>query len=151
MITSDKMNAINMLQNLYIGQYILLSYPTQPPIWEEAGKVWEGRNTNETQQVYTDSGFDVIVVIDVIIILVFGLSDGDPFLIVLSNWTFLESGPFLIIGGLILMVGGFPSLSMATRRKWDKELEKETITHSYIPMCLALFLILFSIIISLFA
>ena len=95
-------------------------------------------------------GLIVIVAIDVVFIFLMGIFDPTSILFVLSNVTFLESGPFLLIGGLMLMLGGFPSLSMATRKKWDKTMSKETITHSYIPLLLGGLLILFAIIASLF-
>jgi len=56
----------------------------------------------------------------------------------------------MLVGGMILMVGGFPSLSMAIRRKWSKEMEKEAIYYSYVPLLTAGLLIIVSVITSLF-
>lgn len=95
-------------------------------------------------------GLAITVTIDVVAIVLVGYTNPVLILVALSVLTFLEAGPLLILGGVLLMVGGFPSLSMAIRRKWDPKLAKESIAASYTPLLLAGFLVLTSIVVSFF-
>ena len=91
-----------------------------------------------------------LLIINLIAIWLVGHRHPVLILIAFSTITFLESGVFALIGGIILMVGGFPSISKAIRRKWSKELEHQTLPLSYVPLLVAGLLILVSVVTSFF-
>lgn len=71
-------------------------------------------------------------------------------LIAMSNLTFFEAGVIMVIGGITLMIGGFPSIGRTIYNEWDPEKAKETRELSYTPLLLSVFLFLVSILTSLF-
>ena len=99
--------------------------------------------------VWAIIGLGVILVINVVIFLIFGIMDIIRLLIAMSGITFFEAGLFFVVGGIALMIGGFPSISRAIYDEYNPEKAKATRELSYAPLLLAGFLLLVSIISSL--
>jgi hypothetical protein len=99
--------------------------------------------------LWASIGLGVILVINLAIFVILGIWDLFRLLIAMSDITFFEAGLFLVIGGIALMIGGFPSISRAIYDEYDPEKAKATQELSYAPLLLAGFLLLISIVTSL--
>ena len=95
--------------------------------------------------VWATIGLGIILVINLVIFLFMGIWHPILLLIAMSNLTFFEAGVIMVIGGLTLMIGGFPSIGRATYNEWNPEKAKETREMSYTPLLLSVFLFLVSI------
>lgn len=100
--------------------------------------------------VWATIALGVILVINLVIFLVLGFWNPIVLLIAMSNLTFFEAGVIMVIGGIALMIGGFPSIGRTLYNEWNPEKAKETREMSYTPLLLSVFLFLVSIITSLF-
>ncbi|MFX0079949.1 MAG: hypothetical protein ACFE8O_11985 [Candidatus Hermodarchaeota archaeon] len=95
--------------------------------------------------VWAAIGLGVILVINLVIFLIIGIWHPILILIAMSNLTFFEAGVIMVIGGLALMIGGFPSIGRTIYNEWNPEKAKETREMSYMPLLLSGFLFLVSI------
>lgn len=87
----------------------------------------------------------IILVINLVIFLIMGIWHPILILIAMSNLTFFEAGVIMVIGGITLMIGGFPSIGRTIYNEWNPERAKETREMSYTPLLLSVFLFLVSI------
>jgi len=95
--------------------------------------------------VWAAIGLGVILVSNLVIFLIIGIWHPILILIAMSNLTFFEAGVIMVIGGLALMIGGFPSIGRTIYNEWNPEKAKETREMSYTPLLLSGFLFLVSI------
>ena len=100
--------------------------------------------------VWAAIALGIILVINLVIFLIMGFWNPILLLIVMSNLTFFEAGIIMVIGGIALMIGGFPSIARTIYNEWNPKKAKETREMSYTPLLLSVFLFLVSIITSLF-
>jgi hypothetical protein len=88
--------------------------------------------------VWATIALGVILVINLVIFLVLGFWNPIVLLIAMSNLTFFEAGVIMVIGGIALMIGGFPSIGRTLYNEWNPEKAKETREMSYTPhLCLS--------------
>ena len=99
--------------------------------------------------LWASIGLAVILVINFVIFFLLGIWDIIRLLIAMSGITFFEAGLFFVIGGIALMIGGFPSINRAIYDEYNPEKAKTARELSYTPLLLAGFLLLVSIITSL--
>lgn len=95
--------------------------------------------------VWAAIALGIILVINLVIFLIIGIWHPILILIAMSNLTFFEAGVIMVIGGIALMIGGFPSIARTIYNEWNPEKAKETREMSYTPLLLAVFLFLVSI------
>lgn len=95
-------------------------------------------------------GLGIVIGINLVIFLVLGFWQPIQILQAMSGLTFFETGFFLFIGGMALMLGGFPSLGKVVHKEWTPEKGKETREFSYSPLVLSGLLFLVSVLTSLF-
>ncbi|MFX0168307.1 MAG: hypothetical protein ACFE89_03020 [Candidatus Hodarchaeota archaeon] len=118
------------------------------PLLPRAGTTLD-RRTAISLIVWALIGLGIILGINMAIILIRGFWQPVQILLAMSGLTFFETGFFLLIGGMALMLGGFPSLGKALQKDWTPQKGKETRELSYIPLMVAGLLFLVSVLTSL--